>query len=70
MSTSKDRKGAIVMKLSHFLRFYQNIKGVSLSPQRAEEEAPKCGVIIDHSGEVECGIKSPPRSDTPFNRAA
>src|SRR5215470_17927054 len=55
MSTCKDRKCAIVMKLSHFLGFYENTKGVSLCPERAEEEATKCGVIIDHSGEVARG---------------
>ena len=40
------------MKLSHFLRYYQNIKGISLPPEKAEKEAAKHGIIIDRPGEV------------------
>jgi hypothetical protein len=39
------------MKLSHFLRFYRNIKGVTLAPEEAEEEASRLGITIDRSGE-------------------
>jgi hypothetical protein len=52
MITCKDgRNTPVVMKLSNFLRYYRNLHAVSLSPEQAEEEAVKCGIVIDHSGE-------------------
>jgi hypothetical protein len=41
------------MKLSHFLRFYQNLKGLPLSREEAELEAAKLGISIDRSGELD-----------------
>jgi len=57
IASNKCRNATIVMKLSQFLRYYQNTKGVSLSPEKAEDEAAKYGMIIDRSGEVDSNIR-------------
>jgi hypothetical protein len=40
-----------VVKLSSFLRYYENVHGIRLSPEMAEQEAPKEGFVIDYAGE-------------------
>jgi hypothetical protein len=40
-----------VMKLSHYLRYYERMHGTKLSPEMADKEAAKEGFVLDHSGE-------------------
>jgi hypothetical protein len=47
------------MKLSHFLRYYQNMYGIGLPPEEADEEAARLGIIIDRTGESITERKSP-----------
>jgi hypothetical protein len=47
------------MKLSHFLRYYQNTYGIALPPDEADEEAAKLGIIIDRTGESTTERKPP-----------
>ena len=58
IASNNCRSATIVMKLSQFLRYYQNTKGVSLPQEEAEEEAVKYGMTIDRSGEVGSNVKS------------
>ncbi len=57
IASNNCRSATIVMKLSQFLRYYQSMKGVSLPPEKVEEEAAKYGMTIDRSGEVDSNIK-------------
>ena len=53
MITCKGRKGIpMMMNLPTYLRFYQNTRGLQLSPERADDEAAKQGIVIDHSGDA------------------
>ena len=40
------------MKLSHYLRCYEERHGIRLSPELVEQEALKEGIILDFSGET------------------
>jgi hypothetical protein len=42
-----------VMKLTHYLRYYERTHGTRLSPEEADKEAAKEGFVLDHRGE--CG---------------
>ena len=59
MITSKGGQLSCVMKLSHFLRYYQNMYGIGLPPEEADEEAARLGIIIDRTGESITERKSP-----------
>jgi hypothetical protein len=39
-----------VMKLAHYLRYYERRHGTRLSPELADREAAKEGFVLDHSG--------------------
>jgi hypothetical protein len=39
-----------VMKLTHYLRYYERRYGIRLSPEMAEKEAAREGFILDRSG--------------------
>jgi hypothetical protein len=39
-----------VMKLAHYLRYYERRHGVKLSPEVADKEAAKEGFVLDHGG--------------------
>jgi hypothetical protein len=41
-----------VMKLAHYLRYYEARHGTPLSPEMADREAAKEGFLIDHTGEA------------------
>ncbi len=41
----------LVMKLQHYLRYYQQRNGIRLTREMADKEALKEGFILDHSGE-------------------
>jgi len=47
------------MKLSHFLRYYQDMYGIALPPEEAEDEAAGLGIIIDRTGEAATEAKRP-----------
>jgi hypothetical protein len=63
------RDAPIVMKLSHFLRYYNNTHGSTLPQERADEEAAKQGIIIDRSGGPSASTNLPMKH-TGFHRAA
>jgi hypothetical protein len=41
-----------VMKLAHYLSFYERRHGTRLSPELADQEAAKEGFALDHGGET------------------
>jgi hypothetical protein len=41
-----------VMKLAHYLRYYEQRHGSRLSPELADQEAAKEGFALDHGGET------------------
>jgi hypothetical protein len=42
----------IPIKFSHYVRYYENVHGIRLSPEQAEREAKAEGFLIDYSGDV------------------
>jgi len=48
---SRDKSTPCVVKLSQFLRYYENVHGIRLSPEIADQEASKEGFLIDYAGE-------------------
>lgn len=71
MIASHDGKAVpIVMKRSHFLRYYYNMRGILLSPESAEDEAANLGIVIDHAGEIAAKANLSPKSDDLHRRAA
>jgi hypothetical protein len=57
--THKGSQLFCVMKLSHFLRYYGNMYGIALAPEKADKEAARLGIIIDRTGEATTEIKPP-----------
>ncbi len=51
------------MKLSHYLRYYENGHRIRLSPEKAEKEALKEGIVLDFSGEAS-GTNTSPFSES------
>ena len=39
-----------VMKLAHYLLYYERRHGTKLSPEMADREAVKEGFVLDHTG--------------------
>jgi len=53
MITRKGRRHIpSVMKLAHYLRYYERRHGTKLSPEAVDEEAAKEGFVLDHSDET------------------
>lgn len=55
---SRDKSTPCVVKLSQFLRYYENVHGIRLSPEMADQEASKEGFLIDYAGESRIPAKS------------
>lgn len=51
ITRSGNNRFVCTVKLSQFLRYYERVHGIRLSPEKAEEEAAKTGFEIDYSGE-------------------
>jgi hypothetical protein len=49
---SQANRFSCVMKLSHFLRYFENTHGVLLPCDKVDEEAAKLGIVIDRTGET------------------
>jgi hypothetical protein len=49
-----------LMKLTHYLRYYQQRYGIQLSREMAEKEAAREGIVLDLSGASE--PKSKPKT--------
>jgi hypothetical protein len=50
-----------VMKLAHYLRYYERRHGTRLLPEMADKEAAKEGFVLDHSGETRRSDHKPNR---------
>lgn len=51
ITRSGNNRFVCTVKLSHFLRYYERVHGMRLSPEMVEEEAAKIGFEIDYSGD-------------------
>lgn len=51
ITRNNDNGTRLVMKLQHYLRYYEQQHGIRLTREMAEKEAMKEGFILDHNGE-------------------
>jgi hypothetical protein len=59
---NRDKSTPCVVKLSQFLRYYENVHEIQLSPELADQEASKEGFAIDYAGESRIPAKDASKS--------